>query len=420
MGAVSGLIERVRGQHNPSQWQAIESAMNQDRLVLLQGPPGTGKTKTIIGIVMAFLEATAKDSPEPRKRPRVFVCAPSNAAADEIALRIMHERGSGDVHDPKIGIPVVRIGDPRSVHELVKPVHLEVLIEKKLGDTAKESVNVKGDQELRRGQQEEHQKLNEDIGNIHVEREKLSGDRQAPDFDKLTVQLKRLHSRKDEVVNAMNASFGAARRAHAMAVEMRLKAKLDILNCAQVLCCTLSASGSDALAEGVRGADLIIIDEAAQATEISTLIPLKHLQTNRGRCVLVGDPCQLPATVLSQAASSLRYERSLFERLHKCRFPVIMLDTQYRMHPAIRRFPSIHFYENRLRDSPSVLSRKPVPYTARAQNGPCVFWDVRGDETRRGMSWCNTTEAQVVVRAACILAPEQSIHSFGGSSRYSR
>ena len=175
--AVPGLIGRVRGQHNPSQWQAIESAMSRDRLVLLQGPPGTGKTKTIIGIVMAFLEATAKDSPEPRKRPRVFVCAPSNAAADEIALRIMHERGSGNVHDPKIGIPVVRIGNPGSVHELVKPVHLELLIEKKLGDTAKNAVNAKGDQELRNGQQEEHQKLNEDIGNIHVEREKLIGDR---------------------------------------------------------------------------------------------------------------------------------------------------------------------------------------------------------------------------------------------------
>jgi senataxin len=376
--------------------------MDDSRLVLLQGPPGTGKTKTIIGIVMAFLDCTAKESREPIKRPRVFVCAPSNAAADEIALRIMHERGGGDINDPSDGIPVVRVGDPRSVHELVKPVHLEVLIEGKLADGAKQASNRRGDQELRQGQQEEHRKLNEEIGQLHVEREKLGPDRYTPDYEKLTGQLTRLHSRKDEVVSAMNASFGAERRARAMAAEMRLKAKLDILNRAQVVCCTLSASGSETVGDGVRGADLIIIDEAAQATEVSTLIPLKHLMANRGRCVLVGDPCQLPATVLSQAAQSLRYERSLFERLHKCKFPVVMLDTQYRMHPAIRCFPSSHFYQNRLLDSPSVQSREPASYTARVERGPCVFWDVHANETRRGMSWCNTTEAEVVVRVCPI------------------
>lgn len=372
--------------------------MGESRLVLLQGPPGTGKTKTIIGIVSAFLDSTAHESRESIKRPRVFVCAPSNAAADEIALRIMHERGGSNIQNLEDSIPVVRVGDPHSVHELVKPVHLEVLIERTLGDDdAKHAVSRNGDRELRQGQQEEHRKLNEDIGQLHVEREKLSATRDDPDYERLTAQLTRLHSRKDEVVSAMNASFGAERRARAMAAEMRLKTKLDVLNRAQVVCCTLSASGSETVGDGVRGADLIVIDEAAQATEVSSLIPLKHLMTNRGRCVLVGDPCQLPATVLSQAAQSLRYERSLFERLQKCGFPVVMLDTQYRMHPAIRCFPSNHFYQGKLQDSPSIQSREPAPYSDQIETGPCVFWDVRASEARHGMSWCNIKEAQVVV-----------------------
>lgn len=33
------------------------------------------------------------------------------------------------------------------------------------------------------------------------------------------------------------------------------------------------------------------------------------------RCILVGDPNQLPATVISQTATSFRYEQSLFQRL---------------------------------------------------------------------------------------------------------
>jgi hypothetical protein len=39
------------------------------------------------------------------------------------------------------------------------------------------------------------------------------------------------------------------------------------------------------------------------------------------RCILVGDPNQLPATVISQAASSFLYAQSLFQRLQKAGAP---------------------------------------------------------------------------------------------------
>lgn len=64
----------------------------------------------------------------------------------------------------------------------------------------------------------------------------------------------------------------------------------------------------------------------------------------------MGDPQQLPATVLSQEAKHLQLERSLFERLQAGGAPVVMLAVQYRMHPHIRQFPSAHFYQNRLED----------------------------------------------------------------------
>ena len=46
--------------------------------------------------------------------------------------------------------------------------------------------------------------------------------------------------------------------------------------------------------------EVCIIDEAGQSTEPSTLIPLRY---GCKRLVLVGDPRQLPPTVLSDAAN---------------------------------------------------------------------------------------------------------------------
>jgi senataxin len=45
---------------------------------------------------------------------------------------------------------------------------------------------------------------------------------------------------------------------------------------------------------------MVVIDEAAQSIELSSLIPLKF---NCTRCVMVGDPQQLPPTVISQDVS---------------------------------------------------------------------------------------------------------------------
>lgn len=74
---------------------------------------------------------------------------------------------------------------------------------------------------------------------------------------------------------------------------------------------------------------------------------------------MVGDAKQLPATVLSTSAAVLSvYKRSLFERLEEARDgtsnQVLMLRTQYRMHPLLSAFPSRHFYNSRLEDAAEV------------------------------------------------------------------
>ena len=56
--------------------------------------------------------------------------------------------------------------------------------------------------------------------------------------------------------------------------------------------------------------------QAAQALEPAALIALQLIATG-ARVVLVGDPKQLPPTVLSRAAEASHLAQSLFERLQQ-------------------------------------------------------------------------------------------------------
>ncbi|RAL49278.1 hypothetical protein DM860_017558 [Cuscuta australis] len=97
---------------------------------------------------------------------------------------------------------------------------------------------------------------------------------------------------------------------------------------------------------------LLVIDEAAQMRECESIIALQlpGLQ----HAVLVGDECQLPAIVHSKVSREAGLGRSLFERLSSLGHPKLMLNVQYRMHPAISRFPNSSFYHNQLLDAPNV------------------------------------------------------------------
>jgi senataxin len=103
--------------------------------------------------------------------------------------------------------------------------------------------------------------------------------------------------------------------------------------------------------------DAVIVDEAAQATELATLIPLRWLRPG-GVAVLVGDPKQLAPTVLAKSRAVERcLSRSLFERMQRCGAHSFLLSVQYRMHPSIRAFPSNRFYGSRLVDGTNAGSR---------------------------------------------------------------
>merc|ERR1712217_377045 len=88
------------------------------------------------------------------------------------------------------------------------------------------------------------------------------------------------------------------------------KEKIQILNDADLICCTTIGSGSvffDAMKFGA-----LLIDEAAPATELSALVPL--VLRGAQQFVLVGDHCQLPPSIASFEAEVRGLSLSLFSR----------------------------------------------------------------------------------------------------------
>ncbi len=131
--------------------------------------------------------------------------------------------------------------------------------------------------------------------------------------------------------------------------------------------------------------------------EADFLLPLRF---KCNKLILVGDPLQLPPCVLSDAGKNYGLSQSLYARLYSLfenhsNGPITMLDTQYRMHPDICRFPSEYFYSELLTTDPSVAIRmghftlKPL-YLYNITNSPHGYDDAK--------SSLNEGEAKYILR----------------------
>lgn len=139
--------------------------------------------------------------------------------------------------------------------------------------------------------------------------------------------------------------------------------------------------------------DTVVIDEAARANPLDLFVPMAMA---RRRIILVGDHRQLPHLVQRELEDELisrqslteaqakAYEQSLFERLVKQLREqekvdnikrVVMLDTQYRMHPTLGDFISKQFYESVGLDV--LHSGRPsqdFAHTISGYQGKCAAW----------------------------------------------
>lgn len=153
----------------------------------------------------------------------------------------------------------------------------------------------------------------------------------------------------------------------------------------------------------------LFIDEAAQASEPATLIPICGLLSPSGRVVLAGDPKQLGPVCISHEARRRGLGTSLMERL-KVSYDniyndnpnfITMLVKNFRSDPDILKIPNYLFYEDNLQylanpDPLSELSILGLPGGDKA----VVFHAIASQELRVGKapSYFNEMELKMLQR----------------------
>ncbi len=144
-----------------------------------------------------------------------------------------------------------------------------------------------------------------------------------------------------------------------------------ILSEADVICCTLVSAMNRYIEK--RKFHTVVIDEAAQAMEPATWIPICKAQ----KVILTGDPFQLPPTVKNMDAAKGGLSITLLE---KCvaRMPnVQLLNVQYRMHEQIMGFSNQEFYNNELEAAEFVANWK-LAMLEGGDDRPVEFIDTAG------------------------------------------
>lgn len=191
----------------------------------------------------------------------------------------------------------------------------------------------------------------------------------------------------------------------------------DILDGAEVVCSTLIGCGSKALAG--RRFDLVVVDEASQATEPRALMAVSKISRD-GRIVFVGDHQQLPPVCLSQRSQDLGLGLSLFDRL--LRLPAlspVMLTVQYRMHPLLSAWPSATFYGGRLLDGVPAEQRQPLPGFDWPSAGGVAFIDcMEPEESSPDGSKLNRGECALVCAIVARLSQHLPPQGIGVISPY--
>ncbi|KAI2667799.1 Helicase with zinc finger domain 2 [Labeo rohita] len=351
-------------QLNDSQFKALEQALN-NKFTLIQGPPGTGKTVVGAYIVYWFSQLNSKNPwklKEPKdkdKREVILYCGPSNKSVDVVAEYLL-----------KFGnkLKQLRVYNRQmEMQEYPYPGSYLQLSHKSLR------------------QEQSKPELREITLHHRIRMSHNPYSQTICDFDERIAHDP--HSLTDADIEEYKKLLNSAR--------------LHELERHDIILCTCTAAASPNLTKTL-SARQILIDECAMATEPQTLVPLVSFKPEK--VVLLGDHKQLRPIGKIAHARRLGMTRSLFE----CYMDrALLLDTQYRMHEEICKFPSEAYYQGKLKTIvPERTSMLHVETERMRQSKHILFGDIRGEEislvvsTARGNenSKANTEEVEKAVQ----------------------
>ena len=334
---------------NESQQEAMNNVLASGDIAFIHGPPGTGKTTTIVQAIVHTV----------KKERQVLVCAPSNAAVDLLTDKLSEKR-----------LIVLRVVHPARVTEQT--------LSKTLDARIAAHVHYKELRELR--------KRMEQVKAAAFKFKKRFGYSEKEERRTLLQEAKVLKNDADTlefyIIN-------------------------DLLQTSDVICCTLVGSSHPVM----RGKKFktVFIDEAAQALEPATWIPILRSE----RVIFAGDHFQLPPTIKSVDAARQGLSVTLFEKgIQRHPKNSFMLKVQYRMHEKIMEFSSRYFYKDELVAHSSVKSellwpnQHPIDFVDTAG---CGFNEEQDPET---LSRFNQEEAFLLIRLMEKLIEERGVDTW--------
>lgn len=316
---------------NSSQSGAVEKIATSS-LHYVWGPPGTGKTRCLGWTVRRLVE----------QGERALVVAHANVAVDVDTLQIADAfegtewRRTGQV---------LRVGPPRDPE-----IHARGLL---TPESVLESLKP---------------------GLVHRKRS-LTAER-----ERLVSRLRRARDAKkrDELSERLSAVRAELAKASSD-VDLSLG---TIIREARVLVTTLARIGYDQRVRAWPG-EALVLDEASMAG--FPFIAAAALQPQRKRIAIFGDFRQLAPVALSTSAPSLKWLArdpfaisGVMENVDNgtAEDRVTLLDTQYRMPPAVAKIVSRLAYDGRLHSGPGAGSQKGRPFTGSPTlDQPVLFLD---------------------------------------------
>jgi len=435
---------------NPSQKRAIRTFLEpcqQKRIHLVQGPPGSGKTKTIVELLKLLIAMGT----------RVLVCAPSNKAVQVVCTAVRKDLGVGGPAKLKIIGVEEEIEDcllDIFVHKLASRFKERLLaIRNKIESMLKDKDSLKRlfctkedvDNVIRIGHTSSCRFAAEDLKSsftdpiqtwslIRTEMENTSPSvfshilrhsfdivsRRVREFYFVFSHMKEVENKSENIpnvslwpcervhrfeeivqglVDSMDASIQELEQKLVKEQHTSARFEIESLNTADIVFSTLATAGRSIL-KRMEPVEVVIIDEASAALETESLLAL---YARPSRCLFVGDPKQLCATVSSPTAKARRFDRSLMTRLiEDCGHSYELLDTQYRMHPEISRFPRRQYYGDRLKDSLSVLNRGSDLQLHHRCLGPYSFIDVKSEKETRTLRGSVANEGEAILAISVV------------------
>lgn len=324
---------------------------------VIQGPPGTGKTTLLVSIICRYLMESSASG-----KRRLMVCAPTNKAVTVLVTRYLESIScvnENPYNAVLIGEQDKLLNEEHSLlasHETNVPAFRvkNMFVYTWLQGVVEDCRYIRN--KMKSGHADKADMTNRILILCSRITKSLSYSMGALDREKVGSLQQSAMSVKDDDEILPPSVFqqwdtGLKDLEESMSYLDPSQVVGELMENADVIFCTLASAGSSVV-KRCSSVDDLIVDEAAAATEPELYIPF-HL--NPSRLLVVGDPMQLPATVMSRSAERLGLGKSLHERLmHDLKLDHIMLDVQYRMRPDISKFPSNRFYQGKIANGENV------------------------------------------------------------------